>query len=185
MNSRQRDRIVDREVMKLELRAARRRSTSSDEPRGRSRSRPRAVLVAVEPHDSAAAAATVAAAGLLADALGAELILAGVAPLVQPAPPDAPVAPPLPLPAGDRQAKVDALTHRQVMRTAEGLPAGVVRRTMLRWGATGPALVEAARQEQVDLVVVSTSGGADHYVVHHCQVPVLVVPVEPPADAAA
>jgi nucleotide-binding universal stress UspA family protein len=129
VNSRHRDRIVDREVMKLELRAAKRRSAESDEPRGKSRARPRAVLVAVELNDDAAAAATVAAAGLLADALGAEVILA--------------------------------------------------------WGAAGPAIVDAARQEQVDLVVVSMRGGADHYVLHHSEVPVLVVPVEPPANAAA
>jgi nucleotide-binding universal stress UspA family protein len=56
---------------------------------------------------------------------------------------------------------------------------------MLRWGATGPAIVDAARQEQVDLVVVSTRGSADHYVLHHSEVPVLVVPVEPLAEGAA
>jgi hypothetical protein len=128
VNSRQRDRIVDREVMKLELRAAKRRSAAGGEPRDQAHAR-RAVLVAVELNDVDAAAATMTAAGLLADALGAEVIL--------------------------------------------------------RWGATGPAIVEAARQERVDLVVVSTRGGADHYVVHHTGVPVLVVPVEPPVDAAA
>jgi nucleotide-binding universal stress UspA family protein len=165
VNSRQRDRIVDREVMKLELRAAKRRSASNGEAPSKPHARPRAVLVAVELNDRGAAA-TVAAAGLLADAFGAEVILAGIAP-------------------GDPQATIDALTHRQVTRTADCLPAGVVRRTMLRWGATGPAIVEAARQEQVDLVVVSTRSGADHYVVHHTEVPVLVVPAEHPADAAA
>jgi nucleotide-binding universal stress UspA family protein len=177
VNSRQRDRIVDREVMKLELRAAKRRSASNGEAPSKPHARPRAVLVAVELNDSSSAAATVAAAGLLADALGAEVILAGIAPLVQAVPANAPT--------GDRQATIDALTHRQVTRTADCLPAGVVRRTMVRWGATGPAIVEAARQEQVDLVVVSTSSGADHYVVHHTEVPVLVVPPEHPADAAA
>jgi nucleotide-binding universal stress UspA family protein len=165
VNSRQRDRIVDREVMKLELRAAKRRSASNGEALSKPHARPRAVLVAVELNDRSAAA-TVAAAGLLADALGAEVILAGIAP-------------------GDREATIDALTHRQVTRTAAWLPAGVVRRTMLRWGATGPAIVEAARQEHADLVVVSTRSGADHYVVHHTDVPVLVVPAEHPADAAA
>jgi Universal stress protein family len=166
VNSRQRDRIVDREVMKLELRAAKRRSASNGEAPGKPHARPRAVLVAVELNDISAAAATVAAAGLLADALGAEVILAGFAPLVQPVASDAPAT--------------SLLTG-----TADCLPAGVVRRTMLRWGATGPAIVEAARQEQVDLVVVSTRSGADHYLVHHTEVPVLVVPAEHPADAAA
>ena len=152
--------------MKLELRAAKRRSAANGAPPSKPHARPRAVLVAVELNDSSAAAATVAAAGLLADALGAEVILAGIAPLVQAVPPDAPAT--------------SLLT-----RTADCLPAGVVRRTMLRWGATGPAIVEAARQEQVDLVVVSTHSGADHYVVHHTEVPVLVVPAEHPGDAAA
>jgi len=151
--------------MKLELRAAKRRSASNGEALSRPHARPRALLVAVELNDSGAAA-TVAAAGVLADALGAEVIVAGIGP-------------------EDRQATIDARTHQQVTRTADCLPPRVVRRTVLRWGATGPAIVEAARQEQVDLVVVSTHSGADHYVVHHTEVPVLVVPPEHPADAAA
>jgi nucleotide-binding universal stress UspA family protein len=128
VNSRQRDRIVDREVMKLELRAARRRSASGHAQPTKDPGRPRLVLVAVDANDSSAAAATVAAAGILADALGAEVILAG---------------------------------------------------------AAGPAVIDVARQEHVDLVVVSTRGDADHYVLDHSEVPVLVVPVEPPTSAAA
>jgi hypothetical protein len=179
-----RDRIVDREVKKLQLREAKRRSAEGTKPRDESRLRPRSVLVAVELRDGAAATA-VAAAGVLAAALGAEVILAGVAPLVQSTPPDEPVVLLHPVPMGDRQATIDALTHRRVNESARRLPASVPRRTMLRWGAIGPAIVDAARQERVDLVVVSLRGGADHYVLHHSGVPVLVVPIEPPADAAA
>ena len=77
------------------------------------------------------------------------------------------------------------MTHRHVTEAAQRLPAGVPSRTMLRWGATGAAIVDAARQERVDLVVVSMRGGADDYVLQHSEVPVLVVPIEPQADAAA
>src|SRR5206468_7428588 len=110
--------------------------------------RPRSVLVAVELHDSAAAGATVAAAGVLAAALGAEVILACVAPLVQPAPPREPVVSLRPSSMSDRQATIDAVTHRHVTEAAQRLPAGVPSRTMLRWGATGAAIVDAARQER-------------------------------------
>src|SRR5438034_1556886 len=140
MTGHHRDRIVDREVKKLELREAKRQSAEGIEPRDESRLRPRSVLVAVELHDSAAAGTAVAAAGVLAAALGAEVILAGVAPLVQPTPPDEPVASLHPVPMGDRQATIDALTHRRVTETAGRLPADVPRRTMLRWGAIGPAI---------------------------------------------
>jgi nucleotide-binding universal stress UspA family protein len=184
VNSHHRDRIVDREVMKLRLREAKRRNTEEHLPRAESRTRPPAVLVAVDLHDSAAAATTVAAAGVLAAALAAEVILAAVAPLVQP-PPDEPVVSLHPVRTSNRQATIDALTHSHVTRAAQRLPADVPRRTMLRWGAPGPAIVEAARQERVDLVVVSLAGGADRYVLHHSEVPVLVVPGEPPAGTAA
>lgn len=97
------------------------------------RGRPRSLLVAVDPRYDAAGAA-VDAAGVLAAALGAEVVLAG-------------------------------------------------------WGSTGPAIVDAARREATDLVVVPMRratpvghvlhDGADRYVLHHSDVPVLVVPVEP------
>ena len=144
--------------MKLALRAAKLRNGGSYEAYGEPGARPRAVLVAVELHDSTAAP-TVAAAGVLATALGAELILAGIAPAADPAAEDEAIA-------------------------AERLPAGVARTTTLRWGETGPAIVEAARQERVDLVVVSLRGCADNYLLHHSDVPVLVVPAPPPAVAA-
>jgi hypothetical protein len=163
-SSRHRERIVDQEVMKLRLREERRRLAEGedDRPHGEPPVRPRSLLVAVDLYDNSATAAIVAVAGALAAALGAEVILAGVAPL----------------------APIDALTHSQVTEAARSLPADVRHRTLLRWGEPGPVIVDAARQEAVDLIVVSMRP-ADRYVLHHSEVPVLAVPVEPPADAAA
>jgi nucleotide-binding universal stress UspA family protein len=69
---------------------------------------------------------------------------------------------------------------------AEALPDGIRCRTLLTWGPVGPTLVETAREEHADLVVVPIrreSGlahllhdHADRYVLHHSDVPVIVVP---------
>ena len=169
LTSRHRDRIVDREVMKLRLREAKR----PHEPAARRHS----VLVAVDLDDNEAAATAVAAAGVLATEMGAEVVLTSVVPAVQPA------------------GAHEPLESLQLTEAAKHLPAGVPHRTVLCWGAPGPAIVDVARQEAVDLVVVSmrgsrpighvVDGGADVYVLHHSDVPVLVVAVEPPPDAAA
>jgi nucleotide-binding universal stress UspA family protein len=150
--------------------------------------RPRSVLAALDTHDDDAGAA-VDAAGVLAAALGAEVILAGVAPLAAPAPePDELSAALPPLPFDDQQAAIDRLTRSQVAEAALRLPADVPRRTVLCWGPTGPAIVDAVRREAADLVVVSMRrasavghllhDGADRYLLHHSDVPVLVVPAE-------
>jgi hypothetical protein len=155
ITSRHRDRIVDREVMKLRLREAK---------HGERKARQHSVLVAVELDDNEAAATAVTAAGVLATEMGAEVVLAGVVPAVQPA------------------GAHEPLQSLQLTEAAEHLPAGVPHRTVLCWGAPGPAIVDVARQEAVDMVVVSMR---DVYVLHHSDVPVLVVAVEPPPDAAA
>jgi methylmalonyl-CoA mutase cobalamin-binding subunit len=155
LTSRHRDRIVDREVMKLRLREAK---------HGERQGRQHSVLVAVELDDSEAAATAVAAAGVLATEMGAEVVLAGVVPAVQPA------------------GAHEPLVSHQLTEAATHLPAGIPHRTVLCWGAPGPAIVDVARQEAVDMVVVSMRDG---YVLHHSDVPVLVVAVEPPPDAAA
>jgi nucleotide-binding universal stress UspA family protein len=187
LTSRHRDRIVDREVMKLRLRGLKPPDPAAVRVHGTSPTRPRSVLVAIEVHDVEAASAAVAAAGVLASALGAEVILAGVVPLV---PPETPGEP-----ARSLRPTVDGLTRSRVTEAAQRLPADVVWRTVLCWGATGPAIVDAARQQAADLVVVSMRGvrpvrdlphdGADRYVLRHSEVPVLVVPVEAPVDEAA
>jgi nucleotide-binding universal stress UspA family protein len=66
------------------------------------------------------------------------------------------------------------------------VPDGLHCRTMLTWGPVGPTLVEAAREQNADLVVVPirreselahlVHDHADRYVLHHSDVPVIVVP---------
>jgi nucleotide-binding universal stress UspA family protein len=158
---------------------------------------PRHLLVGVELH-AAGAAAAVAAAGALAQALAAEVILAGIAPLEQPPLVTEPTpAFPRVLELGPMQAEIDRLTMAHVEAVAEALPRAVPRRSVLCWGPAGPAIVEAAQREGADLVVVPMrragaighvlNDGADRHVLHHCGVPVVVVPVDdaPGSQAAA
>jgi nucleotide-binding universal stress UspA family protein len=135
-------------------------------------------------HDSLEAAAVAAD---LAAALGAELVLAGIAPV-------APLEPSFgsltELEALQRQMEhqrlLDQIMSERLEELAEALPDGLRARTMLTWGPVGPTLVEAAREQQADLVVVPIRregelahllhDRADRYVLHHCDVPVIVVP---------
>jgi hypothetical protein len=49
---------------------------------------------------------------------------------------------------------VDQIMSERLEELAEALPDGLRSRTLLTWGPVGPALVEAAREQQADLVVV-------------------------------
>src|SRR4051794_39264290 len=109
----------------------------------------RRILVPIDPDRPAGAAFEQAAA--LAAALPAELVLLGIEAL----PLDE--APTAALVAADEAT--DDVT-RQCVRTAEErLPAGVSSRTILRSAPDGPAIVDAARDEAADLVVVPMRRG--------------------------
>jgi nucleotide-binding universal stress UspA family protein len=149
------------------------------------------ITLAADSLDAAAVAARLAAS------LGAELVLAGVAPL-------APPEPPARLPGGAaavaghvrEQQLVDGLINERLEQFVAALGTAVRARTLLTWGPVGAALVAAAGEEGADLVVVPIrrEGGlghlfhdhADRYVLHHSDVPVLVVPtnIERMGDAA-
>jgi nucleotide-binding universal stress UspA family protein len=135
--------------------------------------------------------AVVGFAASLAAALGAELVLAGVAPLAPPAgsfpgTPDVVVL----SNAVEEQRLLDRLVRERLDELADGLPAGIAARSVLTWGPVGEALVAAAREQHADLVVVSMRhesalehlihDHADRYVLHHSDVPVLVVPEPAP-----
>jgi nucleotide-binding universal stress UspA family protein len=135
-------------------------------------------------------ASTVAAE--LAEALGAELVLLGIAPLVQPEA----ICAPDDLEALQRSAReqrlLDHIVGERLKEFADSLPAAVRRRTRLAYGAVGAALVDAARDERADLMVVPIRrehelahlfhDHADRYVLHHSSVPVLVVPTPVGSD---
>jgi nucleotide-binding universal stress UspA family protein len=125
-------------------------------------------------------------AAALAEALGADLVLAGIAPAAMP-------LPLLDTPGVERLAQqvhhqqlLDGLVTERLEKLARGLPRSVRTRTLLTSGPVGSALVAAAREQRADLIVLPIhreSGLAqlvhdhtDRYVLHHCDVPVLVVP---------
>jgi nucleotide-binding universal stress UspA family protein len=130
-------------------------------------------------------AATVAAE--LAAALEAELVLVGVAPVVPPDPsPESPTAlDTLQVQAG-HQRLLDQIMLERLGELAAGLPEGVRCRSVLSWGPIVPALVAAAAEQRADLIVVPirreselghlAHDHADRYVLHHSDVPVVVVP---------
>jgi nucleotide-binding universal stress UspA family protein len=139
------------------------------------------VTFALDSREAAAVAAE------LAVALGAELVLAGIAPV---APFEPSYESPTELEALQRRAEhqrlLDQIMAERLEDLAEALPDGIHCRTLLTWGPVGPTLVETAREEHADLVVVPIrreSGlahllhdHADRYVLHHSDVPVIVVP---------
>jgi nucleotide-binding universal stress UspA family protein len=151
-------------------------------------SSPRRILVPVDcgPESDAA----VAHAAAIASAFGGELLLLGVVPLPALGPL---IAPPAPDGVRDDEQPVDRLTLKRLARTQAGIASGVPSRRYLRWGPPGPAIVDAAREEGADLVVVPREPGhslahplrdaTDRHVVQHSRVPVLVVPA-PQEDAA-
>jgi nucleotide-binding universal stress UspA family protein len=137
--------------------------------------------------DSLGAAAVAAE---LAASLGADLVLAGIAPLASPetsAPAiDDPESPARRL---QEQQLVDRLVTERLDQFVAALGTEVRARTLLTWGPVGGALVAAAHEEGADLIVVPIwrehefahlfHDHADRYVLHHSDVPVLVVPTTP------
>jgi nucleotide-binding universal stress UspA family protein len=152
---------------------------------------PRHILVLAAPVPGGAEA--VRRAATLARPLGAELILLGVAQLISAEQVDR---------EWTAQELVDALSRETLADTAALVPADVHARTVLGWGAPGPATIAAAHEQAADLVVVPMRHGspvghllhdhADRQILHRCPVPVLVVPVatdlartQPVSQAAA
>jgi nucleotide-binding universal stress UspA family protein len=128
----------------------------------------------------------VAVAAAMAAALRAELVLAGVAPM-------APPEPELDTPGFDRLARqlenqqlLDRLIARRLEELTGALPRGIRARSLQTCGPVGAALVAAAREQGADLIVVPirrerelahlVHDHVDRYVLHHSDVPVLVVP---------
>lgn len=85
------------------------------------------------------------AAGLAA-ALGAELVLAGIAP-----------APEEPLRRAEEQRLLDRIVTERLDELAGELSDDVRCSTLLTWGPVGWALIQAAREQQADLIVVPPS----------------------------
>jgi nucleotide-binding universal stress UspA family protein len=130
-------------------------------------------------------------AAMLASAFGAELLLAAIAPLARPIPPPyaiGDVAPSTEL-ANDQQL-LDLLVRERLEEIAGGLAADVRVRTVVTWGPVGPALVAIAREQHADLAVIAlcresewrrpAHDHTDRHVLHHIDVPVLVVPTHAP-----
>jgi nucleotide-binding universal stress UspA family protein len=142
------------------------------------------VVVPTQDHDPA----VVRYAAQLSSALGAELILVAIAPIVPTRPTATYVSDPFDLEAAHEQQEiVDRLAREQLDGLASTLAHTLARESVLTWGPPGPATVEAARDHDADLVVVPMGARdhklghvlhdhADRYVLHHCDVPVLVVP---------
>jgi nucleotide-binding universal stress UspA family protein len=136
--------------------------------------------------------AAVARAAALAAALDAELLLLGVVPLPALGPV---IFPPAPDGMAEHENPTDRLTLRRLARIQAGVASGVRSRKCLRWGPAGPAILDAAQHEEVDLVVVPREPGhslahplrdaVDRQVVQHSPVPVLVVPAPAQERAAA
>lgn len=148
---------------------------------------PRRILVATGPLCNDEPAITVAAA-LAAGISGAELVVAGIAPVVLP---DLETA--VDRHAhwarnyGDEQEALDQMMRDHLCEVVERLPAGVRVRTVLDWGSRTGGLLHACQEERPDLVVVPHLGGgplrrvvhnhATRAILRHADVPVLVVPV--------
>jgi nucleotide-binding universal stress UspA family protein len=147
---------------------------------------PRRILVAVTLDGESDEAVAVAAA--IASPLGAEIVLAGIAPPAPPAIPSGELTDlATPSQQVERQQLVDRLVGERLEEVAARLPAGLDSRTLLSWGSTGEALVEVAHDQRADLVVVPMRRGNElqhlvhdhadrHLLPHCCDVPVLVVP---------
>ena len=146
----------------------------------------RRIMAPVTFADDSLEAAEVAAQ--LAAALGAELVLVGIAPLSRPASPfgvddlaDA-------ARHDEQQTVLDRIVGGRLREAAGAAPAAVPTRTMLVHGPVGPALLAAAQDDSVDMFVVPMRRHSelghllhdldDRYVLHHAGVPVLVVPID-------
>jgi len=147
------------------------------------RSWPQRILVPIEA-DARTAAALVDHAGALAAALHAELVLLGVKPELAPA--AVPPGPPLGPSRADDEALVERRVRDRLADVEARVPSGVRSRAVLGRAPVGLAIVDAAREQMADLVVVPMRrggevshllhDGADRHVLHHSPVPVLVVP---------
>lgn len=129
------------------------------------------VTLAVDSLEAAATAATFAAA------LGAELVLAGITPLV-PFDAELLLEGRIPRPLAD-QHLLDRIVSDRLEALTAALATGVRARTMLLRGSVGATLIKAAGVARADLIVVplrDRRDTPDHYVLHHSDVPVLVVP---------
>jgi nucleotide-binding universal stress UspA family protein len=147
---------------------------------------PRRILAAARSQDDDRTVVRYAAE--LARSLGAELILIAVTAIVPVQTTAAYPSDPFDFEAQrTEQDLVDRLARERLDELASTLPAGLVRECSLAWGTPGPATVQAAREHDADLVVVpmrtrnhelehALHDHADRYVLHHCDVPVLVVP---------
>ena len=151
-------------------------------------------ILAAPPPDAAAASAVVRMAAGLADRLGAELLLLGVAPVAIP-----PTGGRAPATIRERrdalraaQARLEDATRTRLESLAAGVQALSPVRTIVVSGRSGPAIVLAAREHEADLVVVGMRragraahllhDGADRYVLRHSAVPVVVVPYDTAFD---
>lgn len=149
-----------------------------------SASTPRRILVPVD--DEPRGCPALARAEALAGALGAELLLLGVNAL----PLTADTAPPSAvLTSADPDAEQDAMermTRERVGEAQDQVASGVRSRAVFGWGPAGAAIVDVAREERADLIVVPMArggalshllhDGADRHVLRESGVPVLVVP---------
>ena len=147
---------------------------------------PGRILVAARAQDDDRAVVDYAAE--LASSLGAELILVAVTAIVPFRPTETYAPDPFDLEVQqEEQDIVDRLARENVEELASTLAPGLFRESVLTWGSPGPATVQAAREHDADLVVVpmrardhelghALHDHADRYVLHHCDVPVLVVP---------
>jgi len=137
---------------------------------------PRRILVLVDRDPEIGRALEQAAA--LAASLEAELVLLGVgAPQLDRAPTATVVA---------ANKAMDRLTRERVVRARDLAPARVCARAIFGAAPTGRAVVEAARAERAELVVLPLRrghelshllhDGTERHVLHHSSVPVLIVP---------
>jgi nucleotide-binding universal stress UspA family protein len=140
---------------------------------------PTRIIAAITFAEDSLEAAAIAAS--LAESLGAELVLAGIAPLAADEETDGDGS----APASEQQL-VDHLIGTRLEQFRAALAPGIRARTRMTWGPVGAALVSAAADEGADLVVVPSRRESrvahplhdrvERYVLHHSDVPVLVVP---------
>jgi len=153
---------------------------------------PRTIIVPVALAEGGEQAIRIAAE--LATALGAELLVAGIAPLALPETSPDPSGDGLTIAWEEEQQRVlDGLVGERLAELA-GKVEEARTRTVLTHGPMGPAVVAAAREYRADLIVVPMrrDGGAlghlihdhaDRHVLHHSDVPVLVVPTDVPTGS--
>lgn len=149
-------------------------------------SAPSRILVAARAREDDQAAVHYAAE--LAGSLGAALILVGVATIMPEPNAATPTFEPFDVEAQqEEQGLADRLAREHLEELESAFAPELATESVLKWGAPGPATVEAAREHDADLVVVpmrvrdhelghALHDHADRHVLHHCDVPVLVVP---------